>query len=59
MRIFLSHQKTDSALALKVQSHLKSNHDIDCYLDVIDPKLTNGEDIAAQSEMNWIDVRSF
>lgn len=47
MRIFLSHQKTDSAVALKVQGHLKSNHDIDCYLDVIDPKLNNGEDIAA------------
>lgn len=47
MKIFLSHQQTDSTLALKIQGHLKNNHDIDCYLDVIDPKFDNGEDIAA------------
>ena len=47
MKIFLSHQQTDSTLALRIQSHLKSNHNIDCYLDVIDPKFKNGEDIAA------------
>ncbi|ENU1215055.1 toll/interleukin-1 receptor domain-containing protein [Pseudomonas aeruginosa] len=47
MKIFLSHQQTDSALALRIQGHLKNNHDIDCYLDVIDPRFNNGEDIAA------------
>ncbi|EGJ7432059.1 toll/interleukin-1 receptor domain-containing protein [Pseudomonas aeruginosa] len=47
MKIFLSHQQTDSALALRIQGHLKRNHNIDCYLDVIDPKFNNGEDIAA------------
>lgn len=47
MKIFLSHQQTDSLLALRIQGHLKNNHDIDCYLDVIDPKFNNGEDIAA------------
>ncbi len=47
MKIFLFHQQTDSALALRIQGRLKSNHDIDCYLDVIDPKFNNGEDIAA------------
>ncbi|WP_122780289.1 toll/interleukin-1 receptor domain-containing protein, partial [Pseudomonas viridiflava] len=47
MKIFLSHQQTDSLLALRIQGHLKNNQDIDCYLDVIDPKFNNGEDIAA------------
>ncbi|HDQ4566431.1 toll/interleukin-1 receptor domain-containing protein [Pseudomonas aeruginosa] len=46
MKIFLSHQQTDSALAFKIQSYLKNNHKIDCYLDVIDPRFNNGEDIA-------------
>lgn len=54
MKIFLSHQQTDSALALNIQGHLKTKHDIDCYLDVIDPKFDNGEDIAAhvRTELN-------
>ncbi|WP_084151340.1 toll/interleukin-1 receptor domain-containing protein [Paracidovorax oryzae] len=47
MKIFLSHQQTDSALALRIQGYLKNNHNIDCYLDVIDPGFKNGEDIAA------------
>ncbi|MCI1067416.1 toll/interleukin-1 receptor domain-containing protein [Stenotrophomonas maltophilia] len=47
MKIFLSHQQTDSMLALRIQGHLKNHHDIDCYLDVIDHNFGNGEDIAA------------
>lgn len=46
MKIFLSHQKADSRIALSIQSHLKSVHDIDCYLDVIDVNISQGEDIA-------------
>lgn len=47
MKIFLSHQQLDSVLALKIQNYLKSNHNIDCYLDVIDTNFNHGEDIAA------------
>ncbi|MGM9427217.1 toll/interleukin-1 receptor domain-containing protein [Hydrogenophaga sp. MI9] len=47
MKIFLSHQKLDSTIAVEVKSHLKSRHNIDCYLDLIDPKIKDGEDIAA------------
>lgn len=34
-------------LAFTIQSYLKNTHGIGCYLDVIDPKFNNGEDIAA------------
>ncbi|MFW7342262.1 toll/interleukin-1 receptor domain-containing protein [Pollutimonas sp. H1-120] len=47
MKIFLSHQKHDSETAKSVQSHLKAKHGIDCYLDVIDPGIKFGEDIAS------------
>lgn len=46
MKIFLSHQKQDSATAITVKNHLKTQHKIDCYLDVIDPGIKFGEDIA-------------
>lgn len=54
MKIFLSHQKQDSIIALEVKNHLKIRHGIDCYLDVIDPAIKSGEDIAdhVRQEMN-------
>lgn len=54
MKIFLSHQRTDSSIALQIQRHLKSNHGIDCYLDIVDNQFDNGEDIAehVRKELN-------
>ncbi|MDY7807121.1 toll/interleukin-1 receptor domain-containing protein [Burkholderia stagnalis] len=46
MKIFLSHQKSDSMVAIEVKNYLKSKHNVDCYLDLIDPKIKDGEDIA-------------
>ncbi|MFG1481230.1 toll/interleukin-1 receptor domain-containing protein [Xanthobacter sp. V4C-4] len=47
MKIFISHQKTDSALALGISSRLKLQHGIDSYLDVIDPETPGaGDDLA-------------
>ncbi|MBX8596810.1 toll/interleukin-1 receptor domain-containing protein [Pseudomonas cichorii] len=45
-KIFISHQQQDSNSAIAVQSHLKQKHNIECYLDVIDPNLKRGEEIA-------------
>lgn len=41
MKIFLSHQQTDSALALRISNRLRDLHQIDSYLDVIDSRLVN------------------
>lgn len=46
MKIFLSHQKSDSIVATEVKNHLKLRHNIDCYLDLIDPKIKDGDDLA-------------
>lgn len=46
IKIFISHQQQDSAPALAVKNHLKQVHKIECYLDVIDPFLKRGEEIA-------------
>lgn len=46
IKIFISHQQQDSAPAITVKNHLKTRHGIECYLDVIDPNLVKGEDIA-------------
>jgi hypothetical protein len=37
IKVFLSHQKVDFALAIQIGERLKTGHRIDCYLDVIDP----------------------
>lgn len=37
MKVFLSHQKRDSALSTQVAHRLKVVHGIDSYLDVVDP----------------------
>jgi hypothetical protein len=47
MKIFISHQQADSQQALVISRRLKSRHDIDSYLDVIDPAVgTTGDDLA-------------
>nr|WP_316628194.1 toll/interleukin-1 receptor domain-containing protein [uncultured Brevundimonas sp.] len=46
MKVFLSHQSADSPLAARIAYRLKAVHSIDSYLDVIDPYLGRGEDLA-------------
>jgi hypothetical protein len=47
MKVFISHQQSDSQLALGVARRLKVVHDIDSYLDLIDPGVgSNGDDLA-------------
>lgn len=48
IKVFLSHQSADSIVAAQVARRLKVYHDIECYLDVIDPYIGRpGEDLAA------------
>ncbi|WP_430250434.1 toll/interleukin-1 receptor domain-containing protein [Neorhizobium sp. DAR64860/K0K1] len=48
IRVFLSHQSADATTAAYVARRLKNLHDIDSYLDVIDPYIGRpGEDLAA------------
>lgn len=54
IKVFLSHQSADAATAANVARRLKQQHDIDSYLDLIDPYIgCPGEDLAAhiRSEM--------
>lgn len=44
MKIFISHQKADSTLAGKISTYLKANHQIDSYLDLIDPNASQAGD---------------
>ncbi len=37
MKVFISHQKADSKLAEKIATYLKTKHQMDYYLDIIDP----------------------
>jgi hypothetical protein len=46
-KIFISHQSRDSVLATSLATRLKVNHGLECYLDVIDPGIKRGEDLAA------------
>lgn len=47
MKVFLSHQKMDSAKAAEIRQRLLNHHGIDSYLDVIDPYLdSSGQDLA-------------
>lgn len=46
IKIFISHQQQDTAPAIAVKKHMETRHGIECYLDVIDPNLVRGEDIA-------------
>ena len=47
MKIFISHQQADSALALRLASRLRVNHGIASYLDVIDPDVGKSGDALA------------
>ena len=47
MKIFISHQKIDSELALNLSKRLLSTHGIQSYLDVIDPAVTISGDLLA------------
>jgi len=40
IKIFISHQRTDSMLATRIAERLRVQHQLDCYLDVIDTALT-------------------
>lgn len=54
IKVFLSHQSADSETAKWIAAHLKAYHQIDSYLDVIDPYINkNGNDLAShiQTEM--------
>ena len=44
MKVFVSHQKADSSLASKIAGHLKYKHQIDCYLDLVDPNASQTGD---------------
>jgi len=47
VKVFISHQQADSAKAKEIADRLKYNHQIDTYLDVIDPNTRrSGEDLA-------------
>lgn len=45
MKVFISHQRADSALALVIQQHLSLMHGIASYLDVIDPNADSSIDL--------------
>ncbi|MFC6121025.1 toll/interleukin-1 receptor domain-containing protein [Phytobacter sp. SCO41] len=46
IKVFISHQHSDSALARDIEQRLKNTHRIDCYLDLIDTNISDGEDLA-------------
>ena len=47
MKIFISHQRADSQLALSIANRLTIAHSIESYLDVIDPNVgATGDDLA-------------
>lgn len=47
VKVFLSHQSADAALASMIERHLRRRHGIASYLDVIDPHIAGrGEDLA-------------
>jgi len=47
IKVFLSHQSADSATAAIIARRLEAHHGIVSYLDVIDPFIQRGEDLAA------------
>lgn len=47
MKVFISHQKADSQIALGISRRLTTIHSIESYLDVIDPNVgSDGDDLA-------------
>lgn len=55
MKVFLSHQKTDSELATRIAVRLRSLHSIDSYLDVIDPYVGGSIELLADHIRNEMD----
>lgn len=53
IKVFISHQRADAVSAAAIAHRLRTHHSIESYLDVIDPYLSKGEDLAAhiQTEM--------
>ncbi|WP_331375445.1 toll/interleukin-1 receptor domain-containing protein [Sinorhizobium chiapasense] len=53
IKVFISHQAADGLLAADIARRLKTRHEIDSYLDLIDPNIQKGEDLALhiQTEM--------
>ncbi|HTT97796.1 MAG TPA: TIR domain-containing protein [Rhizomicrobium sp.] len=46
MKVFISHKSVDASIAAAIAARLRSAHDIECYLDVVDPNLSEkGEDL--------------
>ncbi|MGE8261615.1 MAG: toll/interleukin-1 receptor domain-containing protein [Stenotrophomonas sp.] len=47
IKVFISHQRADSALAQSIADRLRYRHTIETYLDVVDPVIgKNGEELA-------------
>lgn len=44
MKVFISHQQSDSQLASSIAYRLRTTHDLDCYLDVVDPDASKSGD---------------
>ncbi|HYE33861.1 toll/interleukin-1 receptor domain-containing protein [Methylocaldum sp.] len=44
MKVFISHQKVDSELAGGIAKRLHETHQIECYLDIIDPNASQAGD---------------
>lgn len=47
LKVFISHQQQDSRLAAYIAGRLRVLHNMDSYLDLIDPNVRRGEDLAA------------
>lgn len=48
MKVFISHQQRDSELASVVAHRLKVIHQIDCYLDIVDPNASQTGDMLGE-----------
>ncbi|WP_426014453.1 toll/interleukin-1 receptor domain-containing protein [Caulobacter sp. DWR2-3-1b2] len=46
VKVFISHQRADSAIAAQISLHLRTYHQILSYCDVIDTSISRGEDLA-------------
>lgn len=46
VKVFISHQSRDTSLATSIARRLLMVHQIDTYLDVIDPNIKSGDDLA-------------
>jgi hypothetical protein len=48
MKVFISHQKADTATAAAIATRLQVTHQIECYLDTIDANLHSGAELLAE-----------